>query len=123
MKKRRLIALMCAGVIGLSMAGCSEQHLKEMYMSDEFECSTDFDLIQQDTNIIIDINGTATLHKGDVYAVEHPQSYGGPTLGFHVLEFDCGEKLNCTYPFSFGQNNPNQEHYDEVCEDCFNLNN
>ena len=121
--KKRLIALMCAGIIGLtSLVGCTEQGNKEFDMADEYENFPNVSLVQEDTNIVIDINGTAKLHKGDVYAIDSNSKWGGG-LGFNILEFDCGEKLNCTYPFSFGKEVPNPQHYDEVCEDCFGNNN
>jgi len=117
--KKRLIALMCAGVIGLSMAGCSsiQENIEDLANNPLNENSQD--IIYADKYIVLDENGCSTLHKGDVYL-----GYGaGLVEGCKVHKFDCGEEIYCTYPYRVSDTIPKETAYDEVCEDCFNLNN
>ena len=104
-KKRRLISLMLAGVMATSvgaMAGCDNSvdtdmgynHYKNVY-------------------IILDQNEKDILHKGDFY-----NSIKDADNKFD-LKCTKGNHIITNADFSVMENQPDEDLYDEKCEDCF----
>jgi len=124
MKKRRLIALMCAMVIGATtLVGCDTQQVADeaKYQKEYNTECIDIKRIGKDKHVIIN-DGTKTLHKGNIYAAIATGNVSSGSL-FTIHEFECGKELHSTYDYSFSNEMPSEDEYDEICEDCFNLNN
>ena len=106
-----LASILCAGTaVGLS--GCDYNH--------DVSNTEDREVLISNKNvyIVVNENGTDTLHKGNVLTyVWNSGGYGGPASLPTVLKFNCGKELQ-TYQFvAYPQGCPSEEKYDEVC-DC-----
>lgn len=106
--KKRLIALMVAGVLTTAtLTGCGNEKgsVDDYYLGDG---------IVDDGYIIIKQNDVQVLHKGDYY-----RGNNGSTNGF---VFDCGEDFWSNAEHFASNEEPKAERYDEKCEECFDLN-
>ena len=108
MLKKRLIALMVAGVVTTTaLTGC-ETGNETKSVKDNFIEGAGFN-----GYIIIEQNDKDILHKGIGY-----MDADGPTNAF---VFDCGEEFYSNAEYSAYYEEPKAERYDEKCEDCFKL--
>ncbi len=104
MLKKRLIALMVAGVITTAtLSGCGNGN-------DSVKTNFTGALVE-DGFIIIKQNDSQILHKGDYY-----RDTDGPNNGY---QFDCGEDFYSNAESSVYFKHPKADRYDEKCEECF----
>ena len=120
--KKRLIALMCTGIVGLTtLTGCSESFSKKVEIDEEFNTAFNIETVVEDAHIIVDDHECKTLHRGDIFT---PVSIGNGSsgyMGFTIHKYNCGESLNSNYHFSFSEEKPSEDKYDQICDDCYNL--
>lgn len=127
MKKQRLIALMCAGIITTSaLTSCSSSTseqlpneketsnnipVNELYLNDYIGVS--------DAYIILEQNDIDILHKGNM-GILFSDGYrsGGPSTVYNY-SFNCGEQVVSNATNSISTKMPKEERYDKICEDCF----
>ena len=106
MLKKRLIALMVAGVVTTAtLTGCARESVDEMFVGDPHV---------NDGYIIIEQNDKDVLHKGKYFRSNDGSSHG--------YQFDCGEDFYSNAEASAYFKHPKADRYDEKCEDCFGLN-
>ncbi len=118
MKKKSLIALMCAGVVAiapLAISGCA----------DEIDGLGDVDRnvssVRVGENLIVALyEKKVTLHKGDMYILKRHTGYASHYTATK-FEFVCGDSVitdrYVVYPE--GVNVGDEDKYDEICHECF----
>ena len=106
MKKQRLIALMCAGIVTASSLTSCERVASQQKGFERDEYSP-----YCDKYIVIEQNDIYILHKGDM-------SLPGSSSD-RVYIFDCGENYVSSADHSIYNEMPKEERYDQICEDCF----
>jgi len=113
--KKRLISVMLAGMMTAgvgTMTGCSEANHYE-YGEDK-KCT--------DVYIVIESKDQKKIHKGNYATVIcDPYGHGFAGTGLLELELDCGGKYLTNAPCYFYESEPSKNEYDQVCEDCFSL--
>jgi len=114
--KRRLIALLCAGIISGTLTGCDVIETSDTHLD---TYNIEFNSIAKDVNIIINSNNGYTLHKGDFYMGMHGYGTAGKYAGINKMDFDCGQEIVSNHEFSIHAETPNEEEYDNICEGCF----
>lgn len=105
--KLRLIELMLCGVL---CAGCvagavilkTNERPKDPYQPEKIQ--------HKDKYIVLEQNGVDTLHKGSVTFSKYADNQ---------YYFDCGDSPMSGSPNSIYDKMPQEDHYDEVCDDCF----
>ena len=121
MKKQRLIALMCAGLITTaSLTGCSSSNSK---MTNNDKNARDLYSLAyigvDDTYIVLEQNDVDVLHKGNMGVLFTDGAYaGGPTTDYNY-SFDCGEVTISNATHALYEEMPDETQYDKICEDCF----
>lgn len=109
MKKQRLIALMCAGIIiSASLASCSN--------SSDF---TNDETANNEEYIIMNEDGVNILHKGD-HSWAPSININGKSIIRHYYDSDCGKSYMFKFPrYAVYEEVPDENAYDEICDDCF----
>ena len=112
MKKKRLISLMLAGVLGVgvaAMSGCEkDENAPKSY---------------PDTThgyVVLDINDTEVLHKGNIRHIGDGMKSGGFT-GVAEFRFKCGKNYLANTNYFIYDKVPEESEYDQVCETCLSL--
>lgn len=117
--KRRLIALMVAGVVvGGSLTGCSNETSKDSMLNDSLVRDGSI----EDVYVSVEFKDEYTLHKGDVYYVRNcGDSIMNYSIGANLtaMEFDCGETIKSNLNYIVSEEMPDEKYYDHVCEECF----
>ncbi|MBO5910524.1 MAG: hypothetical protein J6Q15_03345 [Clostridia bacterium] len=112
MKKQRLIALMCAGIITATLTGCSDANTETTNDNkDAFYLYSSAYIGADDVYIVLEQNDTDILHKGNIGALRNTNDYN--------YSFDCGETTVSNATHALYSEMPKDSHYDEICEDCF----
>ena len=112
MKKQRLIALMCAGIITTSvLTGCSNSNKtdEKPYSVDKLSGSYFSGL--SDKYIVLEQNDVDVLHKGNMGVLRKTTDYN--------YSFNCGQGTISNATHACFDEMPSEEHYDKICEDCF----
>ena len=115
MKKKRLISLMLAGMMAVgvgAMAGCEESESTEAQKVESIIRKGDY------AYIVLRINETDVLHKGDVDYLRSSTGSGSVYMGFNSYKFDCGKTYTTNSQCFISTSMPSKEVYDEICEDC-----
>lgn len=118
MKKKRLIALMCAGVVAiapLAISGCSEEDTG-LGTTDNSVSS-----VRMGENLVVALyEKKVTLHRGDMYIIKRHTGYSAHYAATR-FELNCGEPVitdrYVVYPN--GVNVGDEDKYDEICHECF----
>ena len=121
MKKRRLISVMLATMMGTSIgviSGCSNEDVnkdRELYYADNMQID--------DVYIVLEDNGEKKVHKGDyqIACYLDPKRYGFTSSGFVKLDLDCGKNYFTNADCYIYEKKPARDDYDKMCEDCFSL--
>ena len=106
MKKRRLISVMLASFITASagvMSGCDVNVEENTTGYNNYK----------NVYIILDQKGKEVLHKGDFYDAV------GDSDNKYALNCMNGKHVLTNNKFSVMENQPKEDYYDEICEDCF----
>ena len=125
--KKRLIALMLAGVLTMgTMVGCSAEN----------EPKSSIDLDQKnavghysdeagrivDQNISVEQKDKYVLHKGDIVFFQNKAGQASTFVDVQKMIFDCGKEINTNATYYLSDEIPTDEWYDEICEECFDIN-
>ena len=128
--KKRLIALMIALIItSVPMVGCDESttyeekevtgiDIDEIKSNDRYRCESNR---INNKFICVDRKGEYVLHKGDIIYYEDSEHYYTSALSVTRMKFDCGKELVSNATYSLTNEMPDEEDYDRVCEECFNV--
>ena len=112
MKKKRLISVMLAGVMGLgmsAMSGCD--YNTELYGEGENGKSL---------YIIIESKDEKKVHKGSYEPIIYdPAGYGYAGSGLIKLKLDCGKNWTTNADCYITESEPDKEDYDKFCKGCF----
>jgi len=113
---------MLAGVISagvITITGC-EKKQKDYNKNEKVSEQTAgyyFDGLE-DVFIVIEKDNKQILHKGDIDAL--PIRGGGNSCVKY--SFDCGQEFISNNNYFVYDNQPNEQQYDEICEDCIKNN-
>ena len=141
--KKRLISVMLAGFVSGSVLGVSACK-DNSENSTSVESSTEKQLYPgdfykdcKDVNIVINQKGKEILHKGDIdlllikigQDVEYAAGNANLDYGYDLngttnstrLTLDCGTTLITNKDYSIFAKQPSDDWYDEVCEECFGI--
>ena len=132
--KKRLIALMIAGGMLVSgvgaLTGCVDEDGDQwVEKHQELNSQIPYGLYHSskgstwyDSYICFQQKDEITLHKGDIYYIIHDSRSdpkADPWTGMTKMEFDCGKEIISNYNYSVSYEQPSEEDYDKICEDCF----
>ena len=120
-KLKKMIMLGLAGAVALGatvgLVGCNDK------VDNAFEDNELRTIISnKNVYIVVNENGTETLHKGDVINKGYYMgNYTGYALLPTILKFNCGKELQ-TYQFvAYTQGCPTKDKYDKVCDCAYEL--